>query len=171
MLARAQTTQPRTCRCCAGHDAVERSPSASHCQHDGGVVTGISISPSLQSNAVATRSTNQVAKETPASQLRLTLLLGFAIGLLPCPTALAAYFAGLSSGDPLEGYRVILVFSAGIAVSLALCGFVLQWVGQRLSRWLPGEKISRRLALTQALVILLIGILHLAQLYGGQHGH
>ncbi len=115
-----------------------------------------------------------ISKSTEAnsrSQLKLTLLLGFAIGLLPCPTALAAYFAGLSSGNPQEGYRVILVFSAGIAVSLALCGYCLQWIGASLSRWLPGEKSARRFAYLQAAVILLIGCMHLLQLYGGHAEH
>lgn len=173
VLAKSQTVKPRTCRCCGGNGSKENAPlaSSSPCRHEASLVTGISISPTLKTNSATVQSETQVAKETPASQLRLTLLLGFAIGLLPCPTALAAYFAGLSSGNPLEGYRVILVFSAGIAVSLALCGFVLQWVGQRLSRWLPGEKSARRLAYMQAAVILLIGVFHLTQLYSGHTGH
>ncbi|MCC6510635.1 MAG: sulfite exporter TauE/SafE family protein [Pirellulaceae bacterium] len=106
-----------------------------------------------------------------SSQLRLTMLLGFAIGLLPCPTALAAYFAGLSSGSALEGFRVILVFSAGIACSLVLCGYVLQWVGERLSGWLPGDRSMKRLAYAQAAVILLVGLVHLWQLYQGHSAH
>lgn len=67
-----------------------------------------------------------------AGDLRVTALLGAAVGLLPCPSALAAYFAGLSQGDPAAAYWVVGAFGLGIALSLTLAGFVLQNVGTKL---------------------------------------
>ena len=61
-------------------------------------------------------------------------LLGIAFGLLPCPSALAAYFTSMSEGSPISAYAVIGLFAAGIATSLSITGIVMQTLGQRLSR-------------------------------------
>ena len=62
----------------------------------------------------------------------MSALLGAAFGLMPCPSALAAYFSGLSSGSPVEAYVVIGLFAAGIASSLTIVGMVVQIFGGRL---------------------------------------
>lgn len=61
-------------------------------------------------------------------------LLGIAFGLLPCPSAMAAYFTSMSEGTPVAAYAVIGLFAAGIATSLSITGIVMQTLGQRLSR-------------------------------------
>jgi nickel/cobalt exporter len=62
---------------------------------------------------------------------RMTALLGLAVGLLPCPSALAAYFTSLSSGSPATAYLIITLFAAGIACSLSFVGILLQNFGDR----------------------------------------
>jgi len=62
----------------------------------------------------------------------MSALLGAAFGLMPCPSALAAYFSGLSSGSPVTAYVVIGLFAAGIATSLTLVGMCVQIFGGRL---------------------------------------
>jgi len=108
---------------------------------------------------------------TPAkpvgTSMRMTVLLGIAVGLLPCPTALAAYFAGVSSGNPAQGYLVIGVFSAGIASSLILCGFLFQFVGS-FFRSINRNRISANtLATIQAMAIIAIGSFYISQLIAG----
>ena len=61
-------------------------------------------------------------------------LLGIAFGLLPCPSAMAAYFTSMSEGSPVAAYAVIGLFAAGIATSLSVTGIVMQVLGQRLAR-------------------------------------
>jgi ABC-type nickel/cobalt efflux system permease component RcnA len=61
----------------------------------------------------------------------MSALLGIAFGLLPCPSALAAYFASISTGSPIAAYAVIGLFAAGIACSLSAIGIVLQWIGTK----------------------------------------
>lgn len=61
-------------------------------------------------------------------------LLGVAFGLLPCPSAMAAYFTSMSEGSPVAAYAVIGLFAAGIATSLSVTGIVMQTLGRRLSR-------------------------------------
>lgn len=62
----------------------------------------------------------------------MSAMLGAAFGLMPCPSALAAYFSGLASGSPVQAYIVIGLFAAGIACSLTLVGMVVQVFGSRL---------------------------------------
>lgn len=71
----------------------------------------------------------------------MSALLGVAFGLLPCPSAMAAYFTSMSSGSPVAAYAVIGLFAAGIASSLTCVGIFVQMFGSRLlnSRsWLSG---------------------------------
>ena len=55
------------------------------------------------------------ASKTLASQTSYSIsaMLGAAFGLMPCPSALAAYFSGLSSGSPVAAYVVIGIFYLG----------------------------------------------------------
>lgn len=68
------------------------------------------------------------------SSYSMSALLGVAFGLLPCPSALAAYFTSMSTGSPVAAYAVIGVFAAGIASSLTLVGILLQRFGGSLIR-------------------------------------
>ena len=93
----------------------------------------------------------------------MSALLGVAFGLLPCPSALAAYFTSMSTGTPVAAYAVIGLFAAGIACSITLFGMVVQLFGaklfsskSRLSR-LPWPHI-------RAGMILFIGLFYAARL-------
>ncbi|MDG1875771.1 MAG: sulfite exporter TauE/SafE family protein [Mariniblastus sp.] len=63
----------------------------------------------------------------------MSAMLGAAFGLMPCPSAMAAYFSGLSSGSPVTAYVVIGLFAAGIATSLTVVGMVVQVFGNRFA--------------------------------------
>jgi nickel/cobalt exporter len=77
-----------------------------------------------------------VHKEKKASGRRasysMSAILGVAFGLLPCPSAMAAYFTSMSSGAPVAAYAVIGLFAAGIASSLTLAGICVQAFGERV---------------------------------------
>ena len=91
----------------------------------------------------------------------MSALLGIAIGLFPCPSALAAYFTSMSTGTPVNGYVVIGLFAAGIASSLMLVGIFVQIFGNRLFQ--SGFKISKTWMRVQAAVITGIGIFYLTR--------
>ncbi len=100
-----------------------------HCEHHA-VATPSLVTLELPTSA--TKVTSQPEKSTADSwkHLRTTALIGIAIGLMPCPTAMAAFFAGVSSGDLSSAYLVIALFSLGIAISLAGIGYALQFFGE-----------------------------------------
>ena len=62
----------------------------------------------------------------------MSAMLGVAFGLLPCPSAMAAYFTSMSTGSPVAAYAVIGLFAAGIASSLTLVGIFVQRFGGKL---------------------------------------
>ncbi len=97
------------------------------------------------------------------SSYSMSALLGVAFGLLPCPSALAAYFTSMSTGSPVAAYAVIGLFAAGIATSLTSVGVLLQRFGGSLIRnesrlgKLPWPSI-------RASLILAVGLFYLSRL-------
>ena len=92
----------------------------------------------------------------------MSALLGAAFGLMPCPSAMAAYFSGLSSGSPVTAYIVIGLFAAGIAVSLTCVGIIVQVFGNRL---IKAESWFSRMpwAYIRAGLITAIGLFYLGR--------
>lgn len=81
------------------------------------------------------------AKASPKTSYSMSALLGVAFGLLPCPSAMAAYFTSMSAGSPVAAYGVIGLFAAGIACSLTMVGMMIQVFGERLFH--SGSGLSR----------------------------
>ena len=71
-------------------------------------------------------------KSKAKTSYSMSAALGVAFGLLPCPSAMAAYFTSMSAGSPIAAYGVIGLFAAGIASSLTLVGILIQVFGERL---------------------------------------
>lgn len=93
----------------------------------------------------------------------MSALLGIAFGLLPCPSAMAAYFTSMSSGTPVAAYAVIGLFAAGIACSITVFGMLVQVFGTRL--FAQQSKLSKLpWAYIRAGLILSIGLFYTAQL-------
>ena len=102
----------------------------------------------------------KLSDSTSKTSYSMSALLGAAFGLMPCPSAMAAYFSGLSSGSPLTAYIVIGLFAAGIATSLTVVGMVVQLFGGRLMN--TGSTISRLpWGYIRAGSITLIGLVYL----------
>lgn len=81
------------------------------------------------------------AKVSKKRSYSMSALLGVAFGLLPCPSALAAYFTSMSTGAPVAAYAVIGLFAAGIASSLTSVGLLVQRFGDRLYN--PESRLAR----------------------------
>ena len=111
----------------------------------------------------ASARTNLAEAMLPRASYRTTAIMGLAVGLLPCPTAMAAYFAGLSSGSPGATYLIIGLFAAGIASSLSLIGILLQYFGEKF-----GRRSERLVNLPwnyiRSALILGIGLIYLVRL-------
>lgn len=150
-----------------------------HCNHDHSKDADLHSPPLIQLGGTSAASmsdrdnttevtdaatTTAVRKPDQSGSFRTTAILGLAVGLLPCPTAMAAYFAGLSSGSPAAAYLIIGLFSAGIACSLSLTGIVLQYCGEKFGR--RSAALSQLpWGLIRSALILGIGLIYVARLF------
>lgn len=117
---------------------------------------------------------SEFAKPEPAkTSYSMSALLGAAFGLMPCPSAMAAYFSGLSSGNQMTSYVVIGLFAGGIATSLTVVGIIVQIFGSRLinSQSNAPSWFSRLpWAYLRAGLITLIGLVYLGHVALSQFG-
>ena len=95
-------------------------------------------------------------KET-AGGYSVSMLLGAAFGLLPCPSAVAAYLTGMAHGSAVEAYLSIGLFAVGIATSLTLVGLLVQRFGNRLKTG-TGRLSHLPWAHLRAAIVLLVGV-------------
>lgn len=111
-------------------------------------------------------SSQQKTNSGVATSYSMSALLGAAFGLMPCPSAMAAYFSGLSSGSPLTSYIVVGLFAAGIATSLTLVGIAVQFFGGKFTK--TGSKLQKLpWAYIRAGLITLIGVIYLGHVAFG----
>ena len=136
------------------HDCSIHDHSSRNCDR-----SGIFERRSVDSAALGTD-----APEPARGDFRITALLGLGVGLLPCPSALAAYFAGLSSGTATSAWLTIALFACGIAVSISVVGLLLQYFGTRLGSRMDKLANPRVWTWARALVILTVGAVYLGRL-------
>lgn len=98
------------------------------------------------------------------SDFRITALLGLGFDLLPCPSALAEYFAGLSSGEMTSPWLTIGLFAGEIAASLSAVGILLHYFGTKIGGRMGKLASPRVWAWGRALVILTVGAIYLGRL-------
>lgn len=95
----------------------------------------------------------------------MSALLGIAFGLLPCPSAMAAYFSSMSDGSPVAAYAVIGLFAAGIAFSLTSVGIAVQAFGSRLANQ-QHQLAKFPWAWTRAILITSLGCFYIWRTFG-----
>lgn len=87
----------------------------------------------------------------------VSLLLGAAFGMLPCPSAVAAYLTGMAHGSSVEAFTSIALFAFGIATSLTVVGVFVQRFGRRLTS--DNSRFSKLpWATIRGTVVLLVGV-------------
>lgn len=98
-----------------------------------------------------------------AQSLSLSALLGMSGGLMPCPSALATYLSGLSSGNTAEGFFSILIYASGIAVSITLIGWAFHLIGEKAQHLVRRRSYTRWIGYVQAGSIFGIGVFYTAR--------
>jgi len=103
----------------------------------------------------------------PASKLKDTLLLGFAGGLVPSPSAVVVLVGAAALGKAWFGLLLVLAFGAGLALTLTAAGFAVVKVGSRVSkaiengaRWSGGRTaalLRRTTPIGSAFVVVALG--------------
>lgn len=92
---------------------------------------------------------------------RVAALLGLGGGLMPCPSALAAFLSGMASGNSVQALSTIAVFAVGVATSLVAVGVALRYLGQRFADMSISPKRRKLYKCLHSLLILGVGSFYL----------
>ncbi|MEV7137381.1 urease accessory protein UreH domain-containing protein [Streptomyces tauricus] len=103
----------------------------------------------------------------PALKVKDTLLLGFAGGLVPSPSAVVVLVGAAALGKAWFGLLLVLAYGAGLALTLTAAGFAVVRVGSRVAkaiengaRWSGGKTaalVRRATPLGSAFVVVALG--------------
>lgn len=108
--------------------------------------------------AKGTLQNDSLADPLKARNWRRGALFGFGIGLIPCPTALAAYFSALSTGGAGSATATVVIFGLGIFSSFAALALILALSQKRFRKLSDRVQISAFTSdLLQASLLIAIG--------------
>ncbi|MFJ2258982.1 nickel transporter [Streptomyces sp. NPDC087844] len=103
----------------------------------------------------------------PALKVKDTLLLGFAGGLVPSPSAVVVLVGAAALGKAWFGLLLVLAYGVGLALTLTAAGFAVVKVGSRVAkaiengaRWSGGKTaalVRRATPLGSAFVVVALG--------------
>lgn len=85
-------------------------------------------------------------------------MLGFATGLVPCPSVVVAYLSGVSSGNSIMGLKLVIWFALGMALSLVSLVFLFTFGSKKLSGKLDKVSFNFNWNRVQGSVFFVIGL-------------
>lgn len=88
--------------------------------------------------------------------------IGLSTGLVPCPAALGVLMFSLANNQLYDGIVYVLIFSAGLAISITLLS-VLFVKGKGFLQGYMGNKNVKKIPLVSGIIIISIGIYTLIQ--------
>ena len=91
------------------------------------------------------------------------LSMGFAAGLLPCPSALVVLLAAISQHEVALGMLLIVAFSLGLAGTLTGLGLAVVHARRFVPPRIAAGRLAAVLPAFSALVVVAIGLVLAAQ--------
>ncbi|WP_459201813.1 HoxN/HupN/NixA family nickel/cobalt transporter [Methanococcus sp. CF] len=85
------------------------------------------------------------------------LAIGLSAGLVPCPAALAVLLFSISNNAIFDGLTYVIVFSIGLAMSIALFSILFVKSKNFLEKYMKNENVNR-LPLISGAIIILFGL-------------
>lgn len=85
-------------------------------------------------------------------------VLGFATGLIPCPSVVVAYLAGVSTGNLGMGLEVVLYFAFGMAISLLSVVLLFSIFGKQFNNFLERKEWGVPWNKIQGSLFVIIGL-------------
>lgn len=92
------------------------------------------------------------------SSLYTSSFMGVAAGLIPCPTILIAYLAGVSSGNSLGGIENVFLFALGMCLSLLCLVMVSSVFGEKITRKFKGKAKKLNWRFCQGFLFMIVGL-------------
>lgn len=89
--------------------------------------------------------------------LRQLVRLGFAGGMVPCPTATVVLMTAIALNRIVFGLALVIAFSVGLAAVLVLIGVAMVLAGERLKRYSGNGPLLRYLPVVSAVLVTVLG--------------
>jgi ABC-type nickel/cobalt efflux system permease component RcnA len=87
--------------------------------------------------------------------MRGLMTMGAAAGLIPCPSALVVLLGAVAQGQIALGMLLIVVFSAGLAMTLSALGLAVVLASRAFKRMrVPGRLVTALPAASAGLIVV-----------------
>jgi nickel/cobalt exporter len=104
----------------------------------------------------------QSTHQTKTEKTWKTIAIGIAVGLIPCPSALAALSTALATRDLGSTILIIAMFSLGIFLSLTVIGAVIAKYSNRMMNNSFSQRRPMLASQIQIIVFMATGIWHIS---------
>lgn len=92
---------------------------------------------------------------------KTTALVGILSGIIPCPSAIAAFFMAGQVGKPVNLVSYVLLYIIGFTVVMLILAFIFTVIGVKLNAIRSNYKILDKLDLVSACLIIAAGTFYL----------
>jgi nickel/cobalt exporter len=89
---------------------------------------------------------------------KTTALIGILSGIIPCPSAIAAFFMAGQSGQFSNSFGYVLVYVLGFILVMFLLAFLFALIGNRITLSNSKFKLFDKMDIISAYLIILVGV-------------
>jgi ABC-type nickel/cobalt efflux system permease component RcnA len=101
-----------------------------------------------------------VRKTSNETSHRVTAVAGFVGGLIPCPSALGAFFLSGSGRSLNNSFWFVVLYVSGLVFSLILLAFVVSIARTKIENSIYGLWFSKKASLLSGILITVVGIFY-----------
>jgi ABC-type nickel/cobalt efflux system permease component RcnA len=125
------------------------SSSCAHHQHKN--------SPVKKSINVNGLKLNTASVIKPTHTHKTTALIGILSGLIPCPSAIAAFFIAGQTGSFANSFGYVLMYVFGFVIVMFLLAIIFSFIGKKLTQKQEKFPIFNKMDLISAYLIIVVG--------------
>ena len=93
----------------------------------------------------------------PTHTQKTTALIGILSGLIPCPSAIAAFFVAGQTGSFANSFGYVLIYVLGFVLVMFLLAIVFSFIGKKLTQKQGRFTILSKMDLISAYLIIFVG--------------
>jgi ABC-type nickel/cobalt efflux system permease component RcnA len=101
---------------------------------------------------------NTASVSKPTHTHKTTALIGVLTGLIPCPSAIAAFFMAGQSGSFSNSFGYVLIYVLGFVLVMFLLALIFSFIGKKLTQKQEIFSIFNKMDLMSAYLIIVVGI-------------
>jgi ABC-type nickel/cobalt efflux system permease component RcnA len=94
----------------------------------------------------------------PTHTHKTTELIGILSGLIPCPSAIAAFFMAGQAGSFTNSFGYVLIYVFGFVIVMFLLAIIFSFIGNKLTQKQENFPIFNKMDLISAYLIIAVGI-------------